>query len=165
MVGPCNFPNGTFGEVEDYCVIIVPASFCASPANIDTLSVYLTNAELGWDLVSPAISYVIRYRKAGEDLWEERTSLSPGIVLTDLEPCRDYEVQIQTVCGFSQSDTASNFAFHTSCITDIAPAPPNGFHWRVMPNPFTESLRIEIDAQGVGVLYQFKLDVLNAWAR
>ncbi len=162
VVGPCNFPNGTFGEVEDYCVIIVPASFCASPANIDTLSVYLTNAELGWDLVSPAISYVIRYRKAGEDLWEERTSLSPGIVLTDLEPCRDYEVQIQTVCGFSQSDTASNFAFHTSCITDIAPAPPNGFHWRVMPNPFTESLRIEIDAQGSGVLYQFKLDVLNA---
>lgn len=158
--GPCNFANGTFGEVEDYCVSIVPTTYCARPTNIDTLNIDLTNAELGWDFVAPAISYVVRYRKAGEDLWEELSSLTPGIVLANLEPCQDYEAQIQTICGYSLSDTASNFAFRTNCITDIAPGPRADFEWRVFPNPFSESLRIAVDAPRGGELYQ--MEVISA---
>lgn len=155
--GPCNFFDGTFGEVEDYCVEILPSTYCAIPENIDTIAVTYSEAELGWDEVAPAISYIVRYRPLNATEWITLGALSPGINLPGLDPCSQYEAEISTVCGFNQSDYSETYTFNTDCATATHQPGSEDFTWRLMPNPFHDRLRIEIQATGQQEYFQLEL--------
>ncbi len=95
-----------FGEVEDYCVNIINniAVDCGTPTNITISNTTETNATFAWDNISGATSYELRYRESGTMEWMVEFITSPDAVLSNLNPCADYEYQLRSVCDTGVSN-------------------------------------------------------------
>ncbi len=145
-------PCGIFfsGEVEDYCVNILPPFFpCLTPTNLDTLAVNTNGATIGWEGESvEGIGFVVRYRESGTNDWTEVVSTDNKEVLTDLEFCRKYEVQIKTLCLSDQSVFSDIMEFSTACaVSSFNLANSTSVHEAsVFPNPFTNRLQVQLNA-------------------
>lgn len=109
-------PCGTFsfGEVEDYCVNIVLATEpCDFPDNLAVGTITESTAEIEWTPLTTAINYVVEYRVQGATDWLEQTADNPPTLLTGLEPCTFYEVQVRTQCDTSFSLPGNIITFRT----------------------------------------------------
>lgn len=93
---PC-ISTGT-GEVEDYCVQIIAADPPCIPRPVLIDSAYNGGIVLGWKQVIPASVFLVEYRISGEPTWTEVSTTQPGITLSNLASCTDYEVRMRTVC-------------------------------------------------------------------
>lgn len=151
--GTCDFASDAYGEVEDYCVEVVPTSNCAAPAAIDTLTVDYYETKLSWDYVGPALNYLIRYRELGQSNWDSLNSTASDILLSQLSECTEYEVQISTLCSQSFSDFGDTLRFRTDCITSTRTPASTDFEWNLMPNPFRDELTIVVGKTENNTLY------------
>jgi hypothetical protein len=108
-----------FGEVEDYCVNILPLkSPCFPPRNIRLLDKPLaTVAVLEWEEGLGALKYNYRYRAEGTTDWTEvQNADAISNFLTNLEACTVYEFQAQSACdSMKLSDYSEVFTFNTFC--------------------------------------------------
>jgi subtilisin family serine protease len=148
-----------FGEVEDYCVeIIFDSLLCPPTPMIDTLAVGAESIDITWTRVDSAIGYTIRYRKAGDEEWEEISDTSIVYTIEGLEECNTYEIQVQSVCAFDTSGYTDTLVVPTFCSTsnrDLA----HGAKVNIYPNPFHSGFTMDFEGltpgDGIVELYQF----------
>jgi hypothetical protein len=115
--GPCA-QNFDYGEVEDYCVNILPGTppNCAKPVFLDTLNATYTTAELWWTAVTDALlGYELRYRPAGTINWLSNSVDDTITALAQLQACKNYETQVRALCAGEESEWSDTLFFATPC--------------------------------------------------
>ncbi len=133
-----------FGEIEDYCVHLrFDSLLCPLPTNVDTTNFAGTSTDITWERVDSAIAYTIRYRKVGEEEWEEAADTAIVYSLGGLDECSDYEVQVQAVCAFDTSGYTESFVFSTFCSTQTDEV-PSIVSISAYPNPFGNRLAVRL---------------------
>lgn len=146
--GPCSLFGNVYGEAEDYCVEIVPTSNCALPPLLDTVEVLSKSAKIKWDKVAPAVEYLVRYRAVTDINWIELTAQDTSIEIAGLTNCTSYEVQVQSRCSQEESLFAGNLPFTTDCTSAVADPSESGISARISPNPFSESVWVDLGWTG-----------------
>ncbi len=132
------------GEAEDYCVnIVFDSLLCPQPTGIDTMNFAGTSTDIVWERVDSAIAYTIRYRKVGDDEWEEMADTATHYNLAELEECSDYEVQVQAVCKQDTSGYTESFVFSTFCSTSTDEELVALSDFQVFPNPFSNQITMQ----------------------
>lgn len=142
---PCvQFGTNIFGEAEDYCVEIIPATNCDLPSSFDTLAVGSTEVQLGWVPAPEVTAYNVRYRPLASVDWNTLHTADTSITISGLDPCISYEAQIQSDCGATESIFLGNLLFNTQCVNAVNE--PDLLHsWQVYPNPVREQLYVAWD--------------------
>lgn len=86
---------------------LAPFSLASTPADVDD---YL----ITWGAIGSAVSFNLRWRVAGEMMWNEENGLTdPEFTLTDLLWCETYEVEVMSVCEDGESDWTNTLTFDT----------------------------------------------------
>ncbi|MFT4667119.1 MAG: hypothetical protein ACI9XB_004087 [Gammaproteobacteria bacterium] len=145
---PCD--NWTFGEVEDYCISILPTVLpCLLPQNLDTTNVTDQSVEMIWEMdqYELAIGYIIRFKEVVETDWMEFSVNFPTYTAYNLTLCTDYEFQVRTVCPQDFSEYTESFIYKTSCTssTEDLSNLENINALNVYPNPFSERIVIDFE--------------------
>lgn len=88
---------------------------CLPPDDIAVGSISDTGALLVWAPVTAATGYRVRWRKAGGGGWAA-TDIGPGnsFLFSNLQPCAEYQVQLQTHCDTGSTAFTAIYAFQTS---------------------------------------------------
>ena len=71
----------------------IPITPCTEPTGF-----VVSATSVSWNGQTSAISYLIKYRKAGSPAWTDITTSATSWNFDTLPGCTNYEVQIQTVC-------------------------------------------------------------------
>ena len=91
---------------------IVIENSCANPENVTVSNITGTTAEVSWDLVVDATSYVISCQKVGGTQEFFYVSTSPKTI-TGLQGNTDYLVSVKSRCGSQSSAYTENVPFTT----------------------------------------------------
>lgn len=100
-----------YGEVEDYSINITTGSTtsCGTPSGLSSSSVSASSATLGWQAVSGATSYNVRYKATSSTTWLNTTAASNTKSVTGLLASTQYEFQVQAVCSSAGLYSASAY--------------------------------------------------------
>lgn len=137
-----------FGEIEDYCVNIVPGTppNCLMPTNLDTMVVTHESASLLWTPATDAIGYDVRIRETTASNWNVITVEDPEVTVQSLALCTEYEYQVRSNCVGVNSDWTGSFVFQTDCVNGVEDISSlNSTELKVRPNPFDEVIFIEME--------------------
>jgi hypothetical protein len=156
---------------------------CATPGSVNVDFVGATTATIRWSSVSTAVSYEVNYRLVGASAWIEVTP-SPvnatSIVLSGLQPSKEYEVRVRANCGSGNVSAYSvpvTFTTVSGCqpatITQIQPAISSALvAWSVVPGATRYSISWRRDVTGaawntisVGLQNSFTINGLDANTR
>ncbi|NHM08065.1 hypothetical protein G4D82_12605 [Flavobacterium sp. CYK-4] len=120
--------SGTFYEfqVQAVCAITgnysTPMGFstlsltCGTPSGLTATTITTTAATLSWNMLVGSGSYNLRYRRTGTTNWTTTTSATNSKAITGLTAATAYEFQVQGVCAFTGSYSASgNFSTLAIC--------------------------------------------------
>jgi len=118
---PCsNNPNG---EVEDYCVNIMPGepSGCDLPINLDTMDLTSFATFIQWeDPTDDHDDHNLKFKKVTDPDWTIIEHVSSPYVLTSLEECVEYEVQVEANCSDGNtSGYTESLVFLTKCGANV----------------------------------------------
>ena len=134
------------GETEDYCVTIIgDNNSCTTPLNPSVQVIDDFTAQVGWEIVPEADSYLVIWKKASSGVWEERRLNDIGLRLEDLSFCSDYELRVQSACSDGDSPFSNNISFRTTCLSSTQEAEANTLDFQVFPNPFHDQLLVQFD--------------------
>ena len=139
---PCT-ASSEFGEVEDYCINIVPTTACVNPSDFVLETIDTTSATLTWDAVGPAVDYELAYRLSGDTEWTGIDSDEAGITFEDLQTCSSYIFRVKTLCFQDEGLGFSTFEFETECAVGVQELKNNAQNWAVLPNPFYDKITLE----------------------
>ncbi|MEM7368727.1 MAG: S8 family serine peptidase [Bacteroidota bacterium] len=157
---PCIATSDPFGEVEDYCVNILPVVIpCIAPTGLDTLALSNTAILLGWEADTNVTDYLLRYRSMNDSSWTEKTTEADSFLLDKLDFCQSYEVQIKSICGETESEFGAVDTFSTLCRTAIGSKFPEG-SLKAYPNPFSDQIIVQFRSQDQSS--SLVLDLFNA---
>ena len=98
----------TDGVVTAFFVVMGP---CTPPTGVNVSSTTISPV-MDWTDQLSANSYLIKYRKVGDPVWEEITTTGSTWNFDALAGCTDYEGQIQSLCPLESSDFV-DFTFST----------------------------------------------------
>ncbi|RMZ58076.1 T9SS C-terminal target domain-containing protein [Chryseobacterium nematophagum] len=81
----------------------------ASAVLVNNITTFTANVT--WAPVSGTTSYIIRYKKTSETTWQQTTSATNSVALSNLADATAYEVQVAAVCSGTPGgySTSSNF--------------------------------------------------------
>jgi len=87
--------------------------------------VYVSNitaftASVNWAPITGAASYVIRYKKASDNTWQQATSTTNNVNLANLSDASAYEVQVAAVCSGTTGAYSASVNFSTPDIVYCA---------------------------------------------
>ena len=88
------------------CPCDIPSGLTADPSD--------ESASLRWDDANGADNYDIRARAKGSSAWATGSDLSSPVSFTDLTACTEYEFQVRSNCGDSDSQWSPLFSFSTT---------------------------------------------------
>lgn len=91
---------------------------CNTPTGLSTTSITSTGATLNWSTVTGASIYNVQYRIVGAPSWTSTSSTTNSKSLTSLTAFSNYEWQVQTNCG------GSNTSAFSASATFSTPLPP-----------------------------------------
>ncbi|WP_294250693.1 reprolysin-like metallopeptidase [uncultured Chryseobacterium sp.] len=91
-----------------------PTSSTAAPTGVAALNTEIlkNSARLSWNSM-PGATYVIRFRKAGQNIWSDVTSTTSSVLLTNLEDESNYEAQVAAVMNTVPGNYSSTYNFKT----------------------------------------------------
>lgn len=144
VTGTCPFTGQEFGEIEDYCIEIVPTNNCNIPIDLDTIAVGNTMSRVSWRKEPAAVDYFLRYRKSGNSDWLAAVVNDTSFLITNLAICGEYEVEVKSRCNQSQSDYSVPLVFKTSCVSHLDDPRREKINWQVSPNPASDHFMVEI---------------------
>ncbi len=148
-VASCVFLSGGFGEIEDYCVNIIPTSACLNPSEFATENADSTSITIVWPTIGPAVDYEAAYRlEANTDWIEIATDGSSNIQLSNLDTCANYVLRVKTQCFQEDGNGFEFFNFSTTCFSSTKEIKANAQNWTIAPNPFHESIFLQWNKNG-----------------
>lgn len=110
-------------------VLVTAAAPCSSaaPTNIIANGITLSSANISWN-PSIGATYIVRYKKVTESVWQQITSSGSLATITGLEEGTKYDLQVMTVCSGTpgvysantQFVTASNLSYCTNNSADAS---------------------------------------------
>lgn len=139
---PCPFSTA-FGEIEDYCVDILPSSSCDAPDNLRLLAADYQSATVAWDAVAGALDYEASYRSSVGGAWLPLTNTGTRASLTGLDSCETYSLRVRTLCAGSESLAYGVFDFNTCALVQANEIVDGGMDWQIAPNPFGSQLILQ----------------------
>lgn len=136
------------GEVSDTSgsVVFFTGCYCPSPANADTSQVNVTNATFSWDGAENAMEYQVRYKEATAVNWNLATVQGLNFFIDNLDTCKNYRVQVRTICPTADSDYTPAIVFRTDCVSpsSVAETPELSPGLALVPNPFSGSAQLSL---------------------
>ncbi len=116
ITGPCE--SYTYGEVEDYSVILSDATpTCSTPTSLTANNISSSGATLSWSAVSGASNYTLQVKLSSATIWTNYTVTSNSYVLSNLSASSTYNWQVKTNCTSGSSAFGSGSNFTTSSAT------------------------------------------------
>ena len=88
---------------------------CNSPSGLSLTNITGTSAQLDWNVVAGALEYDLRYRVLGTTAWTTIQVSGNSVTLQNLEIGTDYEWEIRSNCGDTNSSWVSGPDITTSC--------------------------------------------------
>ncbi len=137
-------PRDFHGEIEDYCVDIIPGSpLCGQPYQLEIYESAETYAILNWmGSQGDHLSHNLRYRAASGGEWIEQKEVKAPFFLYPLQACESYLIQVEANCiqgGISGYYLEKEL--RTSC--SGKPKPTLGISQLLTsPNPFRDRLQV-----------------------
>lgn len=134
-----------FGEVEDYCVTIVRnPDPCQEVDTVYFDEINFSSALMLWPDTEGAIAYTYRWREVGTTDYTELATIDTSAMITGLEKCKTYEMQIRTVCLSDTTSYGFNYLLETECDVAVKEVDPLLSSFMVFPNPVTENVFIRL---------------------
>ncbi|MEM8585697.1 MAG: S8 family serine peptidase, partial [Bacteroidota bacterium] len=87
---------------------------CLRPERLSVEVLSPVSASVDWGDIFAASSYTLRYRPLGTSSWTELASQSSNLLITDLQACTNYELEILTDCDTAQTAFGENVQFLTT---------------------------------------------------
>jgi hypothetical protein len=142
--GPCD--SISFGQVLDFCLLL-HEPFFECPEIIEATAVVVDGTSIlaQWDWVESALAYNVRHRPLNAQEWEEDATPNTNYLITDLDPCQPYEVQIRSICPYDTSQYTMSFILFTECPNNVIEIGEEEFiHTSLFPNPFISEVFLKI---------------------
>lgn len=111
----------SYGELEDYCITIAGTDACLAPFNIQTTEILGESALISYSTINDGAN--ILYRQEGVADWDTISNASSPYQLTNLIPCANYEIKLQSICADSLSSLSISYFFKTDGCCEL----PNSF--------------------------------------
>jgi serine protease len=87
---------------------------CLPPSGLSVSGVTDSSATLGWNDLLAANAFNIQIRPSGAGAWVTYSGITEdSLIALDLEPCKEYEFQVQTVCDTGETTFSEIFTFTT----------------------------------------------------
>jgi hypothetical protein len=140
---PTSCFSETYGETEDYTLMVVPAT-CALPGSLSA-TVQTPTVQLNWSGGSGATSHDLRWKQQTASVWTDVAGLTGNsYTLTNLPANTDYQWQVRSVCSAGAS-VWTGMLFSTVC------QPPT-----TLPatNATTTSIQLNWSSLGSGATYE-----------
>jgi serine protease len=116
----------TGGRVNAYTSLIKILESCGAcllPSNLAAAEILDTAVVLQWTQPPASVGDMIRFREVGAVEWDTLTSVLPPYTLQGLLGCRNYEMQVKTLCEEEASEFGESLYFSSEgCCT--APESP-----------------------------------------
>ena len=132
-----------YGEVEDYCVNIVPVVICQPIKNLKVEKTVQNKDYLSWDNEITADNYIIEYKKISETNW---TMVNGGNInnytFTGLDTCTDYNVRVYSNCNGTITNYSEEVSFKTLCTNNVSDLDKDRVELLVSPNPFENDFQV-----------------------
>jgi hypothetical protein len=93
----------------------------AAPTGITVSNITASGASVTWTPSSGA-TYIVRYRKVSQTIWQQVATSSAYIILSGLDEQSAYEVQVATVCSGTTGVYSSSVNFSTVSAIIYCPA-------------------------------------------
>ncbi len=134
--GPCD--SISFGQVIDYCLLLHEPFFeCPEIIEAEAVVVEGTSILAQWDWIENALAYNIRHRPLNASEWEEDATPNTNYLISGLDPCQPYEVQIRSICPYDTSQYTMSFILFTECPNNVVEISDEDiFDATLYPNPF-----------------------------
>ncbi|MEM1215084.1 MAG: S8 family serine peptidase [Bacteroidota bacterium] len=158
--GACPFTDG-FGEIEDYCVEILPAT-CPQPDYLALDATTFNSAEFSWGIVDDATGYEADYRASGTLDWLPAQVTDNRASITGLDSCGLYDFRVRTVCETSTAVGYLATTFET-CTVGIDELTQRQSQWEAYPVPTADQLFLRW--QNVNEAPDFQLELRDALGR
>lgn len=84
-----------------------------APSNVTSSTITDNSATISWDDLLGGETYNIRYREKGTTVWMTTISTSNSVDLTSLNALIEYDVEVASVCGASESAYSATHNFIT----------------------------------------------------
>ena len=105
--------GGRLNVLNALAATIDACSACAAPFGIE-ISADLDTTLITWSQEDSVSSVVLEYRLAGDTIWTTIDSAVSPVLLTNLDTCQTYEVQLTATCLDSSMATSAIETFSTS---------------------------------------------------
>lgn len=88
---------------------------CLPPSDLSVTSITDSSVTLNWDDLLAANSYNVDLRVSGSNVWTSSFTgiAADSLIVLDLEPCKEYEFRVQTLCDTGLTDFSDIFTFTT----------------------------------------------------
>ncbi len=107
----CSASNSSYSE----SVFFTTDGCCNAPSGLSAASTD-DSGTISWNPITIATTYTLRYRKWGVSTWTTIDSITgTSQVLSNLDICSNYLVEIATECGGQTAPFGSGFNFSTTC--------------------------------------------------
>jgi len=122
-----NLPAGTYtvividsaGCSTSLSIALTDVGDCIHPPDFAVSALSDTSVTLNWT-VTVGNTYNVRYKLTTDALWTTLTGVTPALLIPGLDPCLDYEFQIETLCdGESIGFTPDSIYATTECPCNI----------------------------------------------
>ncbi len=118
---PCD--TFSFGEVEDYCVTLLPhVSPCQPPASFSVTTIPDSQSvRIAWKPYFKADGYLLSFRETGTANWIFLPLIQPQVLITTLPSCKEFEWRVASICGAdttTYSDTLRAWSYGCGACLD-----------------------------------------------
>lgn len=107
----CTGGNSSLTASTNFTTVSIP---CDAPTGMNTTAITSSSATFNWTAASGAVSYNVRYRNIGNQLWTNGSTTGTSFTATGLVFSTNHEWQAQTVCASSSSSYTSSTNFTTT---------------------------------------------------
>ena len=159
-ITPCQ--NNFLGEVEDYCVQIIPVEKACDP--IQNIEAYEATPEclyIEWLNNSGSITYKLQYRSINEPMWSTVFTSLNYYHLQDYSQEDTLILRIQNYCEQGQSDYSTEYTFTAQGGILSTNTTLSANAYKVWPNPFHQQTLVE----GLSPNLHYEISMFNSKGR